>query len=363
VLVVVGTELDGVPRFWDKSNEWYLSQAKAMMVSYAHFHRSSSKKKAAMQRGIHAYLGVSPDMSVYLDNGSFAFWRKGIEPPIYDYTEFVTEAKPDWYPIPADYIPHPQLSKDEQRHLFSKTMEVNLAYASQGFVPIMHAGDWLEGYLEAFERNGLSRCKEIGLGGLVPRLLMSRGSTSRERVIDAIRQVRERFDGHLHIFGIGGLGTLHLAASLAVDSIDSSGWRNRAARGLILLPGRGERSVIPLSSWRGVEVSQEEIQMLEVCPCPACQRYGLIGLRSCNARSNKEGRGIGISGFKIRAIHNLWTLLREAEEVESKMQSKEYNMWYRNHVKSTILLRLIEYALNKSTQTVDKEQLASIVEN
>lgn len=206
------------------------------MVSYADFHKSSSKRRAAMERGIHACLGVDQGMPVYLDNGSFAFWRKGVEPPIDDYVDFVTEARPDWYPIPADYIPDPQSSRDEQKVLFNKTMEINLEYTGRGFVPVIHAGDWLEEYLKAFERYGLLQCTEIGLGGLVPRLLSSKGSTSRERVIDAIKQAREYFDGRLHVFGIGGLGTLHLAASLGVDSIDSSGWRNRAARGLILLP-------------------------------------------------------------------------------------------------------------------------------
>jgi len=89
-----------------------------------------------MEKGIHAYLGTDQRMLVYLDNGSFAYWRKGIEPPIDDYVEFVTECRPDWYPIPADYIPHPQLTSVEQKLLFNKTMQINLEYTGQGFVPI-----------------------------------------------------------------------------------------------------------------------------------------------------------------------------------------------------------------------------------
>lgn len=77
MLVVVGTQLDQAPRFWDKSSEWYLPQVKAIMVSYAGFHKNSSKRRAAMERGIHAYLRVDQGMPVHLDNGSFAFWRKG----------------------------------------------------------------------------------------------------------------------------------------------------------------------------------------------------------------------------------------------------------------------------------------------
>lgn len=356
MLVVVGTQLDQTPRFWDKSSEWYLPQVKAMMVSYADFHKSSAKRKAAMEKGIHTYLGVESNVSVYLDNGAFAFWRKGMEPPIDEYVEFVTEARPDWYPIPTDYIPSPHLNGHDQKVLFNKTMQLNLEYASRGFVPVMHVGDWLSEYLTALDKHQLLRCAEIALGGLVPRLLSSKGSASRELAIDAIKEVRSSLGNRLHLFGIGGLGTLHLAACLIVDSIDSSGWRNRAARGLILLPGKGERTVVPLGNWCGKEVSQADIRFLERCECPACQRYGLEGLRTSNDRRNADGRGRGTSGFNRRAIHNLWTILKEAEEVESKLQSGKYEQWYRDHVRSRILLRLIEHALDNSKQTIGKEQ-------
>ena len=144
-------------------------------------------------------------------------------------------------------------------------------------------------------------------------MLSSKGSSSRREVVDAIKLTRSSFKGNLHIFGIGGLGTLHLAAALKVDSIDSVGWRNRAARGLILLPGRGERSIVPLGNWRGKELSKEELKIVNKCECPACTLYGLDGLRAQNARDNQKGRGNGASGFYRRAIHNLWTILKEAE--------------------------------------------------
>jgi len=350
LLVVVGTQLDHAPKFWDKSSEWYLPEAKAIMVSFADFHKSKTKRKAAMDKGLKEYLGVQPDMLVYLDNGSFTFWRHGLECPVEEYVQFVQEARPDWYPIPTDFIPHPQLSHSEQRLLFEKTMRMNLDYGPRGYVPVIHAGDWLEEYLETLEKNRVPLSGGVALGGLVPRLLTSKGSASRKRVIDAIKRTRDNVPAELHVFGIGGLTTLHLAATLNVDSIDSSGWRNRAARGLILLPRRGERSVVPLGNWRGVAVSDIEIQMLESCTCPACRKYGLAGLKAYNTRGNKEGRGDGTSGFNRRAIHNLCILLREAAEVDDKLKKGEYRTWYREHVVGTIVLRLIEYALNHDPQ-------------
>ena len=104
MLIVVGTQLDHAPRFWDKSDEWYLPEVKAVMVSFADFCKSKTKKKSAMEKGLRGYLGVQPDVLVYLDNGAFVFWRRGLEPPIDDYVEFVREARPDWYPVPTAFL-------------------------------------------------------------------------------------------------------------------------------------------------------------------------------------------------------------------------------------------------------------------
>ena len=70
-----------------------------------------------------------------------------------------------------------------------------------------------------------------------------------QAVLAGLRQVRQEFDRQhhkLHVFGIGGTATLHLAMLLGMDSVDSSGWRNRAARGVVQLVGSGDRVVAKL---------------------------------------------------------------------------------------------------------------------
>jgi 7-cyano-7-deazaguanine tRNA-ribosyltransferase len=228
-------------------------------------------------------------------------------------------------------------------------MEINKKYAISDYIPVVHAGDWLSEYLKALEAEDIDVSSDLALGGLVPRLLSTKGSSSRKEVIDAIKETRDAYPGtSLHVFGIGGLTTLHLAAVLEVDSIDSVGWRIRAAYGSIFITGKGERSLKKLGSWNGTEVSEEEMEVLKRCSCPACKKYGLDGLMASKEDNEKEDDNWGALGAYNRATHNLWTLLREAEEIEKHLKEGNYSEWYKDHVKSPLFRKLIDYALNHS---------------
>jgi len=344
--IVVGTSLTNLhPQVWNPESEYYIDKIDAVMVSYAEFHTAPIRRKKAMEVGLRAYLHVADHIQVYLDNGAFAFWKKGIAPAISNYVEFVRATKPDWYPVPRDYIPDPELTKEEQKRLFEQTLEMNAQYSEDGYIPVVHAGEWLPEYLDELEERKINLARGLALGGLVPRLLTSKGASSKKRVVDAIKRVRERYPSvELHIFGIGGLTTLHLSAALRVDSVDSSGWRNRAARGLILVPGKGERSMVPLGNWRGKEVEADDLEELEKCSCPACQRHGIEGLKASKATPGKKAAGMW--GFKNRATHNLWVMLKELEEIERHFVQGDYNEWYKTHVASPLFRNLIAYALN-----------------
>ena len=151
--------------------------------------------------------------------------------------------------------------------------------------------------------------------------------------MDSLIHFRQQFpDKKLHIFGIGGTSTLHIAALLGINSVDSSGWRNRAARGIIQLPGTGDRIIAQLGNWRGRTISQEEEKKLKECQCPACQQHGLEGLRMS-----------GEIGFYNRATHNLWVLLEEARQIEEHLTILcDYETWYQEHLDNTIYRPLIK---------------------
>lgn len=344
MLVVAGLSLKNLqPRVWDPGSRYYLQDLRAVMVSYADLHRMPTRKRAAMEQGLHTYLGISEEKRVYLDNGAFYFLSRGGETPAEEYEEFVNRAKPDWYPVPRDYIPAPAMTLGEQKVCFDRTMRVNLAYEHDGYVPVMHVGRFLDDYVVGIGANlKLSEKRHIALGGIVPNLLRKPKAVPYQTVLDALMHVRRAFaDKEVHVFGIGGTATLHLAALLGVDSVDSSGWRNRAARGIVQLPGSGDRMVAELGSWRGRMLSEQEWEALRACPCPACELYGLKGLAASR-----------IEGFCNRATHNLWVLLEEARWIADHLESGTYRERYKDRLNNSVYSRLIDKVVMASTRAV-----------
>ncbi len=335
MLIVPGISLKNLnPRFWDPKSEFYMPEVKGVMVSYADFHNLPNQRQRAMDEGIHEFLGVRRRrVRVYLDNGAFHFLSGKQRFNIQQYLEFVEQAQPDWYPIPQDFIPTPSMSPRKQRDYFKRTMEMNQMYRRDGFIPIVHVGKFLENYLESVRKDSsLARKPEFGLGGLVPNLLRTPKAASYDHILESIRKTRKSFKGKkIHVFGIGGVSTLHLAALLELDSADSSGWRNRAARGIIQLPGTGDRAVKKLGSWDIRPLSQKDKAEVEECDCPACSQYGLAGLKAPKSK-----------GFHCRAIHNLYVLLEEQKLIDKHLRKGTYADWYQTHLSNSTYKPLID---------------------
>lgn len=342
MLVVAGLSLRNLqPRVWDASSPFFLANLKAVMVSYADFHQLRKQRTRAMDQGLRAFLGLPDGIRVYLDNGSFYFLRAASSSKYSEYEEFVEHAKPDWWPIPRDFIPVPRMTAQSRRRCFEKTMKVNRQYDRDGFVPVLHIGSQLDNYIKAITSSETLRGKgRIAMGGIVPNLLRAPKALTYSVVLDSLRRVRATFvDRELHVFGIGGTSTLHLAALFGIDSVDSSGWRNRAARGIVQLPGCGDRSVANLGSWRGRTPSHKEWRLLKDCRCPACAAYGIEGLKAN-----------GLAGFSCRATHNLSVLLGEAGWLSLALEAGEYKNSFANRLDNSVYLPLIRCVLQHDAE-------------
>jgi 7-cyano-7-deazaguanine tRNA-ribosyltransferase len=335
--VVAGLSLKNLkPRVWDPDSPHYLADLEAIMVSYADFASMPARRQAAMSEGLRSFLGVPPGVMIYLDNGSFYQLRKGGGTSRKAYEEFVEKARPDWHAIPQDFIPTPFMTDEEQLDCLRQTMAMNRDYRHDGYVPVIHISRHLSDYLKEFlSDEHLRQKREVALGGIVPNLLRAPKAMPYADVLDSVHQARRELGNRrLHVFGLGGTATMHLAALLGVDSADSAGWRNRAARGIVQLPGRGDRVVANLGNWRGREPDAEEWAILAKCPCPACQADGINGLKA-----------EGLRGFCHRATHNLWTLLNEVKEVKLRLSAGTYQGWYQGHLDNSTYRPLIEYVL------------------
>ncbi len=334
MLVIAGLSLKNLkPRVWDAHSPHYVAGVQAVMVSYAELHALPARRAHIMDAGLHEYLGVPTGVRVYLDNGAFYFLSREGSMPRRQYEKFVERAKPDWYPIPREFIPHPAMSAARQRDCFTRTMAVNRSYDHDGFVPVMHVGRMLPDYIKAVgKHDNLRKKARFALGGVVPNLLRAPKALPYRSILAALRLARSSLaDKNLHVFGMGGTATVHIAGLLGFDSLDSSGWRNRAARGIVQLPGSGDRMVANLGSWRGREPDAAELKTLRNCLCPACRTGGLRGLKKC-----------GLDGFSNRACHNLWVLLKEAEWVRERLARGTYGRCYRRRLDNTIYAPLIE---------------------
>ena len=339
--IVAGLSLKNLkPRVWDPASPYYLPALRAVMISYADFHRTPASKHAAMKQGLHRHLGIPEGVKIYLDNGAFYFLDRDGGTPWKEYEEFVTKTTPDWWPIPQDFIPTPRMTVEEQKRCFTRTMEANLAYRHDGYVPVIHISRFLEEYSVAVKAHeGLSIKPAIALGGIVPNLLRAPKAIPYKEILTSLKHVRQTFaDKEIHVFGIGGTATLHLAALLGMNSVDSSGWRNRAARGIVQLSGSGDRMVAEMGNWRGRWPSMQEWERLRECQCPACQQYGLDGLQAS-----------GLAGFCNRATHNLWTLLEEALWIEKHLTMGIYTECYRAHLDNSIYRPLVDQVMAMST--------------
>ena len=220
---------ESASRVWDPESPFYLADLTAIMVSYADFKLMPSRRGAAMRQGLREYLGVPNHISIYLDNGAFYFAANAGEPTADEYRQFIHRANPDWRPIRFDAIPAPQMAWQTQAACFRKTMAMNRNYQHDGYVPVVHAGRYLSRYIDEIERCPRLAAKEcVALGGLVPNLLRRPKAAADNRILDDLLTVCGGFCGkRIHVFGIGGTATLHLAALMGFDSADSSGCEPR----------------------------------------------------------------------------------------------------------------------------------------
>lgn len=294
-----------------------------------------------MDGGLRKFLNAPRGVRIYVDNGAFYFLKREGELPRAAYEEFVREAKPDWYPVPQERIPTPMMTEKKRDWCMRETMKINRKYNCGNYALIAHVSSVLPNYIRRLRRAEFGGRKHYALGGIVPNLLRAPKAMHHDDVLRHLFHFRAEFaKAKIHLFGVGGTATAHIAALAGFNSIDSSGWRNRAARGIIQLPGKGDRVVADLGKWRGREIDNADKKELKNCACPTCRKKGWQSLKKN-----------GSEGFCNRAVHNLWVLLEEAKWAGARIGKKQYAEEYRERLNNTVYLPIVSKALELSAKS------------
>jgi 7-cyano-7-deazaguanine tRNA-ribosyltransferase len=224
--------------------------------------------------------------------------------------------------VALDHPLNPSLSALQSRKRWERTLRNTEAMAkldkSYAFMPVVH-GYALRSLLNACRqiKNVVGTTALVGVGSLVPLMKASHigdgfryrrnGGAEGDHVTyfaDALALIREEFPKScLHVFGVGGITTALSVFALGADSVDSVGWRLKAAYGAIQLPGISDRFLAPRPDSpkprRVLNASDEKL--LARCACPTCQSYESLAWQ----KRRLDG------SFKARCVHNGSVFLKE----------------------------------------------------
>lgn len=316
----LGQIINGVPKPW----EYF--EVDALMVNACdiinQYGRVSEK---IMNEGIHKYLNFNGP--VLMDSGGFLFQKKKeltVQPR--EILDLYYYSKPD-FGVVLDHPLNTSASYYLNMKRWKKTL-ANTAYmfennGSVALMPVTH------GYGKTRIRRACDEIKDtigeptmIGIGSLVPLIKSGwigrkNNGSGRKFLVDAIKIVRNEFpDAFMHVFGVGGTTTMHLMYALGVDSVDSMGWRMKAAHGAIQLPGIPDRFLSPRTRKTGkgrISISGYDKKILSKCQCPVCREKTL-----------KQQIKLLDNEFKLRALHNAWVFYSERKSAVKNIQKDTY---------------------------------------
>lgn len=297
----LGHVIGGLPRPWE------VFPMKKLIVNAHDILKRPTICEEICKKGIHKYLNF--DGLVLMDSGGFLFQKKekiDIEPS--NILELYEKSKPDIGVVldhPLDPLQSNKLNKQRWEDTLKNTEYMINNNSKINLMPVLHGYHLRDLKKACMDIKKLDENPQlIGLGSLVPLMFRTKGANKFNNclhfVMDAIQLLRKEFPNSLlHAFGIGSTKSMHLMYALGVDSLDSTGWRIKAAYGVIQLPGVGDRYAKPRNNGRP-SLNYNEKKLLEKCECPVC-----------NDKQLDERMDILDDNFKSRALHNAWVFTEE----------------------------------------------------
>jgi 7-cyano-7-deazaguanine tRNA-ribosyltransferase len=354
----LGHDLKSSIRVWK-----YLPECPGIMLSAHQIISKQRFRDAASTRGIREELQYNGP--IFFDSGGFIFQKKGslgVSPR--EILSIYEQLRPDVgavLDLPLNPLASRSANQSRWRVTLSNTRHMIGHAVRTEIAPVLHCYDVKSlkhcyRSLDAIVQDPAVLC----LGSLVPLLRGSyvgsvyarrgceQATVRRWRFITQVVSAVRRLYPHsvLHVFGVGSVSTMLLLLLLGVDSIDSVGWRLKAAFGEIQLPGLSNRSLNTSRSESRTRraLSHEDRELIARCCCPVCKTV---------AESRRESMLCG--SYTNRAIHNAFVTVAEVVEFRSalsKGRTIEHvaSRLHRHEIYANILERVILQELGNHSQ-------------
>jgi queuine/archaeosine tRNA-ribosyltransferase len=344
--------------FFNSIGLWdYMNISTIMFNAYeilSVLNKKSKIKSNNLDRISEKFDEIRKKASIMIDSGGYLFQKdRRISIRSERLIKLYSELKPE-IGVVLDHPFNPLVPEKENTKRWERTLRNTIKMwksADIAIIPVIH------GYSKDALINACRQLKElldpqivlVGLGSLVPLIRYTKGirkifsnskngySSSLYFVAEAVRIVRVEFpDSFLHVFGIGSVSTMHFLFSLGVDSVDTMGWRLKAAHGAIQLPGVGDRFVTAKSKKR-VNLSDHDKEILEKCKCPVCKGLSL------EERLRNLDNAIKNGTFKKRAIHNAWVFNWELTMARRMIGRGRYLDYILTNISNRAYKKVIEH--------------------
>jgi len=196
----------------------------------------------------------------------------------------------------------------------------------------------------------------IGVGSLVPLVKKIKGSRQNGiktfiKIVYYLRTLLPK--AFIHTFGIGGT-MAYLAILAGVDSFDSNGWIQKAAYGVIQLPGISDRFLKKESHNRPFLIRNrkqrnyshfiDEIDMFMHCKCEACLDF----YKDNWIQKDWKNKQRAFSGYEqhsklLRAIHNVSLYQSEIVEIRKAIQNNKLQIFIKKRLRFSRYYKYIKF--------------------
>ena len=206
----------------------------------------------------------------------------------------------------------------------------------------------------------------IGIGSLVPLVKTMKGSKKNgiASFIYALTTLRKMLpNSFIHAFGIGGT-MAYLAIFAGIDSYDSNGWIQKAAHGVIQLPGISDRFLEKelhnrpyLMNNRIQRNSNDpinEIDMFMNCKCAACKPFNKENWREEDWNVKKKAFiGREQSPKMLRSIHNVSLYQSEIILMRQAIKNNRLEHFIRNRLRNSIYFKYLGFINYLKSQEIE----------